>query len=192
MKRDLIAIVGNQGFGKSVWAKLYSERSPRLFVSDPMASYPGVDFLSDPGDFWEAYERGEKKTFRFGTYHREELPMFGSMAFASGNCTLIVEECALMFPRGKPLEEWANRIIFMGRHAQVNLLMLAQRAVAIPLDIRSQATRVITFRQTEPDDADAISEKIGKQYYDRIMALPELTCLDWENGNVREYPIRPG
>lgn len=180
-----------QGFGKSVWTKLYTAQTPRLFVSDPLGSFPNVDFVSDPADWWPKIKSGELKQFRFGTYDSAELPTFGHMAYASGDCTMVVEECALMFPRGVDMDEWAKRLIFMGRHPRVNLVMVAQRAVKIPLDIRSQSTRVITFLQTEPEDADALADKIGKQYFDEIMSLPKLQCLDWHNGQVKRYGVRP-
>lgn len=191
MRRDLIIVVGNQGCGKSVWSKEYTRTSARLFVSDPLGSFPNVDFVSDPADWWPKIESGELKAFRFGTYIKEELPFFGHAAYATGDCTLVIEECALMFQRGADLDEWAKRLVFMGRHASVNLLLVAQRAVKIPLDVRSQATRIVTFRQTDPNDVDAIEEVIGRGHEDEIRSLPELHCVDWHAGEVRSYSVRP-
>jgi DNA helicase HerA-like ATPase len=120
-----------------------------------------------------------------------DLPILGNAAFGAGTCTLIIEECAIIFRRGEILDDWAKRLIFMGRHQSVNLVLIAQRAAKIPIDIRSQASRVITFRQTEPDDVAAIAERIGFDARDEIPALPDLHCIDWDNGAVRRYPVRP-
>jgi hypothetical protein len=192
MKRDLIMIVGGQGCGKSVWTKEYVRSVSRLLVSDPMASFPGVDFMTDPADWWPKIERGELKEFRFGTHIKEELALFGHMAFGAKDCTLVIEECALMFPRGADLDEWAKRLVFMGRHARVNLLLVAQRAVKIPLDVRSQATRIISFRQIDPNDLKALEEVMGNGMDgEEIRALPELHCVDWTPGSLKRYSVRP-
>jgi hypothetical protein len=191
MKRDLIVVVGNQGCGKSVWSKAYAATQKRLFVSDPLASFPGVDFMSDPNDILPRIFSGEMREFRFGTYDAAELPLFGHAAYGAGDCTFVIEECALMFRRGADLDDWAKRLVFMGRHQRVNLVLVAQRAVKVPLDVRSQATRIVTFRQTDPNDIDAISEVIGGDYEDTIRALPELHCVDWNAGKVSQYSIHP-
>lgn len=191
MDRDLIIIVGNQGQGKSVWTKEYSRTLSRLFVSDPMGSYEGVDFVSDPADWWQRIESGEMREFRFGTHIAEELPFFGHAAFAAGDCTLVIEECALMFQRGADLDEWAKRLVYMGRHPRVNLLLVAQRANAIPLAVRSQASRIITFRQSDPTDVKAIAEIIGREHAEAIPALPKLECIDWTPEGIKTYGVRP-
>lgn len=189
MDRDFIVVTGNQGFGKSVWTKLYSNAKPRLLVSDPKAEYP-ADFVTDPSEWMESVVNGELKTFRFGTYLPEELPMFGNAAFASGNCVFVIEECALIFRRGEELHEWARPLVFMGREQKVSLVLVAQRLAKIPIDIRSQASRVISFRQTEPDDVRAVIDRFG-EVGEEIPALPVLTCLDWNDGAVSRYSIRP-
>lgn len=191
MRRDFIVVFGAQGFGKSVWTKAYAAPKKRLLVFDPLASY-AVDFSTDPEIWLRDVIHGRRREFRFGTWHAEEMGMFGNAAYAAGDCTLIIEECALMFQRGENLADWAKPLIFMGRHRAVNLVLVAQRATSIPIAIRSQATRVVSFLQTEPDDVRALSERIGSQWRDEISALPELHCLDWQPGRpVERYRVTP-
>lgn len=190
MERDFIVVCGNQGHGKSVWGKIYSKSLTRLLVSDPKAEYD-ADFVSEPADWIENVVTGKTKTFRYGTYLSEEIERFGNAAFASGNCAFIVEECALIFKRGEELHEWAKPLIFMGREQRVSLLLVAQRLAKIPIDIRSQASRIISFRQTEPDDVSAAIDRFG-ELGESIPELPILTCLDWNDGKVSRYAIRPG
>ena len=191
MRRDFIIVVGEQGFGKSVWTKLYTRSHTRLFVYDPKAEYPDVDYQSPPDDWLVDVMDGRIKQFRYGSCFPSEIPMFGNAAYATGNCTLAIEECALIFPRNARLDEWATPLIFMGRERVVNLVLTAQRATKIPIDIRSQASRIVTFRQTEPDDVAALAERIGRETESQIISLPELTCLDWEGGRTRTYSIKP-
>jgi DNA helicase HerA-like ATPase len=114
--------------------------------------------------------------------------MLGNAAYAAGNCTFVVEECALIFKRGEELQDWAKPLVFMGRIQRVSLVLIAQRASKIPMDIRSQASRIITFRQTEPADVSALIDRIGEDA-ETIPDLPPLTCIDWEEGKVSRYSI---
>lgn len=190
MRRDFIVIVGNQGQGKSVWSKSYSERLTRLLVSDPMGSYNNVNFLRDPEEWIPGVINKETKEFRYGTYSQDDLPLFGSAAYAAEDCTFVIEECALIFERGEKLPLWLNRAIFMGRHSRLNLVLIAQRASKIPIDIRSQANRFITFLQTEPNDVRATADRIGIEE-DSIRSLPPLHCIDWNEGRVSSYSVTP-
>jgi len=190
MRRDFIIVVGNQGAGKSVWSKGFSAARSRLLVYDPMASY-AVDFTTDPETYLQPIADGKLKTFRFGTYLPDELPLFGMASYAAGDCLLIFEECGFLFSRGTTLDPWLARLVYMGRHRSVSLLLVAQRAASIPIAVRSQASRIVTFRQTEPEDVKAITERIGKQYREELPQLPDLACLDWEGGGVKKYSVKP-
>lgn len=189
--RQFILVTGNQRQGKSVWTKLFSTSSERLLVSDPTMSYPNVDYFSIPESWIEDVIERRSSKFRFGTYMQDELPLFAYASFAAGNCMFIIEECALIFRRGEELHDWAKPLIFMGGHSHVDLVLVAQRAASVPINIRSQATRLVTFKQSEPSDVDAIADRIGKSVKEIVPALDKLECLDWNGDTVRRYRIRP-
>lgn len=190
MQRDFIIVVGNQGCGKSVWAKIYARPLARLLVFDPMISYALVNF-SDPADWIESVAQNRLNGFRYGACLPDDLPLLGNAAFAAGNCTLLIEECALIFRRGEELHDWAKPLIFMGRHQDVSLVLIAQRASKIPIDIRSQASRIVSFRQSEPADVSAITERLGESLYEEIPLLPDLHCVDWDGRDCRRYAVHP-
>lgn len=191
MQRDFIIVVGNQNCGKSVWAKIYARTLKRLLVFDPMQSYSRVEF-SGIENWVEDVAHNRLNGFRYGSSFPDDLETMGNAAFAASDCMLIVEECALIFRRGEELHEWAKPLVFMGRHQRVSLMFVAQRASKIPIDVRSQASRIISFRQTEPNDVYAITDRIGESCADEIAALPDLHCLDWNGGAVRRYSVQPG
>lgn len=191
MQRDFIVVVGMQGYGKSTWTELYGATKTRLLAYDPKGAFKNVDFLTDPEDWIPGVLDRTTKQFRFGTYIEEEISLFGNAAYAATNCTFIMEECATFFQRGGDVEKWMAPLIYMGREPQLNLVLVAQRAMSIPIGVRSQASRVVTFWQSEPDDVKALSDKIGKQYRDDILHLPFYTCLDWDHGKVSRYTVRP-
>ena len=190
MKRDYIIVCGMQGFGKTQWTRAYAAPLRRLLIYDPKAEYPRVDYMSDPQEWIPPVVRRERAEFRYGTYIAEEVEMIGCAAYAAGQCTLILEECKMLFDRGEDVVPWARPIIYMGREPQLNLVLVAQRIIAIPPDIRSQASRIVTFLQTEKADCRALADRFGGDYEDEIRALQPLHCLDWQAGNgVRSYAI---
>jgi DNA helicase HerA-like ATPase len=133
-----------------------------------------------------------RKTFRIGTDDPDNVQLIANLAYVCGDTTLVIEECAVFFKRGLPLEPWAKRIVFMGRHTRSSLIVLAQRASSVPIDIRSQALRLVTFAQQEKDDVAAICSRIGNKYRDKIRELKVLECLDNEEGHTRCYSIGGG
>lgn len=181
-----------QGYGKSVWTRLYCRAQPRLLTYDPKAEHE-VDFTTSPDEWMPSVLSGEREKFRFGTYFAEEVEMISSAAYAATRCTLCLEECKMLFDRGEDIAPWARPIIYMGREPQVNLILVAQRLTAIPPDIRSQASRIVSFLQTEKVDVKALEERCGEDgLADEIRALPELHCIDWQAGQgIRRYAVRP-
>lgn len=190
--RDFTLVFGAQGFGKSVWTKAYAAHKPRLLLYDPKAEYPAVDYLTNPEDWNRDVRERRAVKFRYGTYWAEEVELFGSTAYAAGNCAFIMEECAMLFDRGENVAPWARPLIYMGREIGVDLVLVAQRANSIPIGIRSQASRIVSFLQTEPADVTALAQRIGREYAEQILTLARLECVDWQAGaGVRRYFIRP-
>lgn len=194
MYRDFIVVYGNQGFGKSVWRRQYTKAKERLLLYDPLAEDATVDYTTDPQEWAPSVIDGTRTKFRYGTFLQDDLPLFGSMAFAAGECCFCIEEAGTVFERGRPLDDYMREHVFMGRHPRVDLIIVAQRAASVPIDVRSQAQRIVTFRQTEPDDVDALLERLGDQITpDEILNLPELNCIDRDmrTGEIRRYAIAP-
>lgn len=193
--REFVIVTGNQGYGKSVWAKKRCVSMDRLFVYCPKESYDKVDFKTEPYEWVPRLlerEKGNegKQKFRIGTAWPDECEAIGHSARAIGKCNVILDECALLFGRGE-LPDWAKPLVYMGREPQINLFVIAQRAANIPIAIRSQAARIISFRQTEPDDVKVLRERIGDAA-DELPALEKLTCLDWDgSGEVKRYTLTP-
>lgn len=191
MKRDFVVIVGLQGYGKSLWSKIFVNDAERLFVFDPMASYANVDFSTPLLEQYQEIDLHNKKNFRSGSYDPDDIELMGHGTFLFGDCIFVCEEAHLVFNRHVPLGTWAKRIVFMGRHRRASIVLIAQRASSIPIDMRSQANRVICFAQHEEDDVKAMTSLFGK--YDakeKIPQLKPLECLDWHNGKITQYSIR--
>lgn len=193
MKRDITIVLGKTGFGKSLFSKLMTKNSKRFLVFDPLGSYENVTWLR-PSDLYELYDNNDGqlgKKFRLGIFEFEALETFGLMAFVTGDNILLIEEASQVFPKGCALPDWTNKLTFMGRHQSCSLLITAQRASSIPIDLRSQANRVVSFRQSEPNDLKWLSEFFDKQQQHQITQLKVGQCLDFQDNLVTNIDILP-
>lgn len=188
--RDIIIVLGKTGQGKSVWTRKYIETKKRLFAFDPIQDI-NCQYIAE-SQLLEMYDGGffdSGKSFRVGMFHPDYLPLLGSISFLSGECCLAIEEAAMAFPAGNyVIDSWLREAVFLGRHRALSLVVTAQRAVSIPIILRSQATRIVSFAQQEGSDIRWLYEYFGSRA-NEICDLPKLTCLDSEHGEISRYSL---
>jgi DNA helicase HerA-like ATPase len=198
MQRDIVFVLGRTGSGKSHWAKKFLASRTRLFAFDPFGALPGVSFARDDDHLIEMYdalyERETERSFRpslfaIGSTNPEHVDVLGAMSFERSNCTLALEELSLVFPRRQPIPPWCRDLVFLGRHRGCSLVLIAQRAASVPIELRSQATRIVTFQQTEPRDVAWLGDYYGEQA-DRVPELDDFYCLDYDARAPREHRVK--
>jgi hypothetical protein len=186
-----VIVLGKRGYGKTTWLNKYAERFPRIFVFDPFRTFP-ADYLTCD----EIISRLESKWFqetpryRVGSNVIDDLEVLGSASFLTGKCCLIIEECGIAFYKGERIPEWLQEAVFLGRQQELNYVMTSQRAASIPIELRSQANRFISFRQTEKRDLEWTRDYLG-EHYEELPNLDELECLDSDGKIVSRYRISP-
>ena len=186
-QREVIIILGKTGYGKSTWLRKYAAHIPRKFCFDVYAEFP-AQYYSEQ-QLLEGHERGDFKNaeqFSIGTNKIQDFPLLGAISYETWRNCLIVEECGIAFYKGERIEEWLQEIIFGGRHREVSVILTAQRAASIPVDLRSQATRFISFRQTEKTDIKWTEQYLGERYTE-LLTLPYYCCLDAYRDSVSRY-----
>jgi len=199
MKRDVVLVLGKTGYGKSVWTKEYTRPKKRLLVYDLCREYPVTYHNSD--ELLDMMEENEQmneltaettalpKEFRIGAWKTEDADIVGSLAFCEGDCTLVLEEMSTLYGRGEKMDSWLREIVFLGRHRRVSLVVTAQRAASIPIDLRSQANRVISFNQVESRDMTWLDDYFGERS-EEISTLPVCECLDYQDGGISRYSVQ--
>src|SRR5258708_7727507 len=197
--REIIIVLGKTGYGKSRWTWSYLDKQPRVFCYDPLHDAPNMVWMNgqevvewhDQTEtiFAANYERQRAKNFRIATDDEHSRDTFGHLAFLRGNCIFAVEEASLVFEQGERISGWCKNIVFVGRHRSVSLLVTAQRAASIPIALRSQASRVISFSQQEGDDLKWLKGFFGNRV-EELPGLPRLECLDSQEGEITRYSIK--
>lgn len=184
--RDVVIVVGVTGTGKTNWVKQFVSPCSRLFAYDIISDFD-VEYTSRNG-LLELHEARPEK-FRVGVFSPDDAELMAAIAFDLGNCTFVVEEVATLYNVGARVNGPMRDVILLGRHQRVSIVAIAQRMVNIPITIRSQASRVITFRQHELEDVKILGEKFGKTGAQEILTLPDFHCMDWEKGVTATYYV---
>ncbi len=96
------------------------------------------------------------------------------------HCTLLIDE-ALTFATAAdsqdPLIHLARMNAHFGGGIGVPIILTAQRPLDLPPDVRSQATRVVSFRQREPRDLQWLAGFCSPDFSEQVAELPPHQCI---------------
>lgn len=110
-------------------------------------------------------------------------------------CVLVVDEVGLWTDSSAdPLCHRARAqlagLAVAGRKHGLSLVIVAQRAAQISTTVRSQVTQLVSFAQHEPADLDALAERAGKDFAEKVSRLKPFECIAWSDA-VSEKPTNP-
>jgi DNA helicase HerA-like ATPase len=76
-----------------------------------------------------------------------------------------------------------NDAATLGRHwgGGMALISVSQRANRVPLTVRSQSSRIISFTQDEPADVEGLAAKTGRPFAEAAARLPPHAFLEWRD-----------
>lgn len=183
MKPFLLVVCGQRGHGKTSFLKGYRQEAggpevpglldaldgmgrPVLLI-DPIGSYAewaeGIDTAGKFARLLLAINAGEVKypsdVYRLTPKTDEAAEeLFHVIRHSKLNCSVVVDE-ASMYAGNADLDAIAryNRNAELGGQS---LVVVARRLKELPINVRSQADAVLTFRQTDPADLGEL-KKLG-------------------------------
>jgi len=188
MEREIVGVFGRTGYGKTLWARHYVADKPRLFIYDPKHDPDVLESEDWGGAQWirqiSEVADGLPETFAIGISDPDQIDDFVSLAMRTGNAYLVLDEAATLFPLRAPISPSIRTMIFEGRHSALSTVIVAQRPFYVPIDLRSQIDRCVSFRQTEKRDVEFFSLFFSDAQIDALPTLAPLTCHDsLEDGN---------
>lgn len=166
-QREIVVLLGKNGFGKSHFAKNYliPNLPGPVFIVDPMAEYEGTVWDSFTGFFNHVRKNKyipDKKPNVFRVKSDNEARKV--FRFADGlkqKISLVVEE-ADKYQAANRVDETLYSMAHYGRHYSQNLVFIARRAASLSRDITSQSTVICTFAQHEKIDLRALANFTDK------------------------------
>jgi hypothetical protein len=123
----------------------------------------------------------------------DDFEPFVSMVESTGDLLLMVEEVGYF---GKHCAEWLDYLATQSRHWGVPVVFLAQRLTQVPKTARTQASWVVSFRQDDDDDLEALGELVrdrtrpefARQFADDVGALAPGEFRLWHERMRRHGP----
>lgn len=193
---ELIIILGRRGYGKTTYAHKYLDTHGMgnpIFIYDPLMSVPNTKWYEDTDELSDdEIEVGLKqKVQRYGTFSVDSIPDMAALSLQFPPSILMIEETSTAWVKGGRLDKDTSRAVFLGRHYRNTAIFIAQRASSIPIDVRSQATQVVTFGQRESDDLEWLQDFFG----DKIEDIPNLKkfeyyhFIDTDEGEPNKYTL---
>ena len=166
---DRCLFVGKTGSGKTFAARHILAPFPRLIVIDPKGTLGGKEWKLEP---WgrsakNKLRRGKpvrtRVTVEFGVDMEELWDEVYFQVYASGNCTLYIDEMYGVVDPGSKPSRGMTAIWTRGRELQIGAYAATQRPVWIPLFALSEAEHFFSFRLSLNDDRKRMSEFMGPQ-----------------------------
>jgi hypothetical protein len=185
--RERLLAVGITGAGKTTWVRDHIVRdAERIVAWDVHAEYGlptiSLDELANDETILDEprlrvavvpdWEDPEDLS--------EQFVAFAGIMKTADSLTLVVDEVGLL--EGKAL----RRLVYLAtqsRHWGMPLVMVSQRAVQVPKTARDQATRIISFRQIDPEDIEALERRMGPRAQ-KIAKLPYHKFVGWDVSEV--------
>jgi hypothetical protein len=187
---DRVIVVGQVGSGKTHWTRTeIAAPAERCVVFDPaedpqwladgfrpwtvaeLAAEPGLLAADNmrivchprPGDF---AERGSLAGAKGA-----EVETLCDLVRAAGDLVIVWDEVGDYDEEGAdPLQRLARG----SRHQGVAVVFVSQCAIEIPKRCRRQATRIVSFLQSEPSDLATLADKCGEAFANQ--------ARDWRKG----------
>lgn len=156
----------------------------RYFIFDPIGEYTEGVIFRRFFDLLQFMKNNHNKKFkcicRFDS--DEEYDSAIELAKEITNLWIIVEEVT-SFVGVHSKSDSFDKLVRWGRHYNVSILAITQRAAEIPRLYSSQVDEVISFVQTEPRDLDWLSRVsfVGSEGAEKVSQLKPI-----ENGIVKD------
>lgn len=184
--RELILVLGKTGSGKTQWTKRYLDNCTRYLALDYNREYAGL-VLPDLDALAAYLDRHGDSYFRVTYARPDDFPAVCDMARIVGDLFLVLEEADRFWSTGE-LDPEFNELIERGRHQRVSLLSLTRFPAECHINVRRQATQIITFEQHEPADLKWL-RAVGFDP-EEVRALGRFEYLHWtQAGGISRHRL---
>lgn len=200
---DIRAYIGTTGSGKGVSIRehLKTERPARLLVWDPLGEYGQFVTTTTP-KLADLAKHASGAAFRVAYYpgadpngYADKFALFCRIAFAAGNCTVLIEELSdVTKPSYAPLP-W-RRLTKQGRHRGLRLIAASQRPADVDKNFFGGCTyiRVFTLRYADDEKAMAAVMKVPVAEIAALMTTEagNVTTINYIERDFRDQKTTKG
>ena len=211
---ERVNVIGVPGTGKSYWARNYVRNIHRLVIFDIFKECDSLGTVYTLEEFMRyaaegQFENGVLRAIVHPDYDLElsenQEEIITSILDDVKNCTFYAEETGIVLDSAVAPPQ-LRRLAAGGRHEGVSMVVAGQRYHSqFPPVVRGTSTRIIAYRQTEPDDLRDLRQRMGKSVDMRLLggavdcptetaiaSLPNRWYIDFEHstGPVLKPPVK--
>lgn len=200
MQREVILVLGKTGYGKTTWANLYIQEETRVVIVDAGFNEFGAAPVRSLTELIDAIDsRTANGAGSFGvsyTPQGDEIDAVFDVAMAANRnaggdvvnqSLILIEEANILGePEAGSTYEYA---IIKGRHDGLSIMAVTLFPALLSIKLRSQATRLILFRQDEPAHLKWLEGKVGRTVAEEVRALDRFEFIDWNQGEWQRMKI---
>lgn len=184
---DRVLILGITGSGKTYFArKRIVAKAARVVVWDPHREYEtqqrvSLDDLLERPEMLDAESLSISVTPDWKTPKdlAAEFEVFADLLSTAEGVTAVIDEVGLL----KHSADSVEFVACQSRHWGVPVVFVAQRAVQVTKTAREQVSKIVSFRQSSPEDVDALIERCGEQAI-KVRTLPRRQAWYWSEAEA--------
>jgi len=162
-------VIGQRGTGKSVLTdyllRQYADSSHKVFVYDTVRDHPNFKRVTPENPSLEDFEEWAEKLFK------------------QGDLIVGIEEIDMLCSSSQIGPEF-KKLISLGRHKRIGLVMTARRIADAHKLAPSQTHHFFIFRMHLPNDVTYLRKFIGDDA-DKLSTLEDYHFMHWHQGKAQ-------
>ena len=181
LQNKIICVFGKRGSGKSYLTQnvILPNLGGRIIIFDTLHEYEGGEIVNDFPSLFD-YLEFEKRLIIFRTDRDDYFEHLCRVIYESQQNTWLVVDELDMYTSATigDMPEYFRKIIRYGRHKGIGVVGISRRPAALPREVTSQSTYIISFQQHEPRDIKYLTEFVPVEP-EKFSNLPRFEYLSY-------------
>ena len=178
-------VIGRRGEGKSTLVKTWLDRWRRVLIVDPKGEYPGaacysLATLHHHVRTSEQFRVCYRPMGMDDKQHLVAVDIAAHVALEYGDMLVVIEEAGRYTQMGQSVCPKVRRLISEGRHHEIAVCAISQRAASIGKDIIEAADTLYLFHTHGEHSAAYLASIIGREAAADLSGLTPGEFVTWD------------
>lgn len=177
-QNKIIVILGRKGTGKTTLAKKIISLQKRIFIIDVLDEYDGLDCQDMDLTY---FFKNERFRLKIVPDEKFDLDSYLDKLWKFENYYLVLDEIGI-WQSPNYISTKLLKFIRLGRHKNINMIMIGRRPAEIHRDITALADEFYFFQIREPRDIEYVKAYISadEKFIDEIRKLQKYIYMKYD------------